>query len=1052
MSQKNSDRQSSKSKTVGNTNVTGDENLLSVIQGDRNTLIQFLLKGVTLQLPSLSNRQRRFSQAVAIGIYVSCILAGFIKLVIEKDAGLTTKLLLTVGSVLLALTCCYYSWPWDLRIPEKKEKQKYEVVGEDSEKKYYRIMGIEKKYKEYEKTYEKESNKIFRQIIRGKCIAVASIIIIPLLTCGAFHLGRNMPTKTIVTLANYFSEQKTDRAIEVTNDISKELRNVESKDILIRSMGRAFQTFEDARRAGNDRFSTITVWGILGEAINTNFELLKPLPDLPKETGSLGEEEIQDWLELQERPNTFFSLAYDSLPLQEVNPSNKLSLTNELSYLIWFTSGLAHYKAEDWDNAIDNFDTALEHVISLGNLEPELDASFVEVFRSNTEARKTEASESKDGYDSAIEGYTRAIQLVEAILQKTQVLHPLDNSIATQNGYEAILASYSLVSQNQSGSDPDDNQEKICANIRPDEPLLVDSSPTKLKLYLARIYYNRGVIYALKDDPEMALSNYTAAWQLDPEMDSLCLALGTAYNDLSQYNSAIKNLDGGLGVNFKDPSAHNNLGNVYANRGDINQDDYGQAIREYTHAISQKRDFAEAYYNRGRAYLLHAGENSKNLATKDFSEAIKLQPDFAEAYYGRGISYIADKLPYLESVYLYSSEFNDFEQAIELQPDFAEAYYLLGKIYFSHGEDALETLSQSNEVSNTDHPAAKAAQETMIQHASYSAFENFSNAIENFNEVVQLRPNLKAQVGLDLAKAYYGLGSYYGEGTEAIENLSQAIQLKPDYVEAYSLRARSYIAEKRYEDAIADFNRVIKLTPNNAEAYSIRGIAFLKQGKIVQAIADFNKAIELEADFSEPYYELGKIYFEQGNYNQAIAMLNEATKWSNDVELYRLRANAYRMEGDYDRAIADLNQVIRLDPDSDVSYYTLGSIYVEQDNPEKAIDNFNKVIELTSDQTLRQEAQQSVEQVYLIAGYATTTFINKTPRPVRVTLLSQEGVVVRELQIEAGKSSRIGVQAGSYTIKCEDPAHLVDSHTYSKVLNRGENKDQEIIVSPGLQP
>ena len=120
--------------------------------------------------------------------------------------------------------------------------------------------------------------------------------------------------------------------------------------------------------------------------------------------------------------------------------------------------------------------------------------------------------------------------------------------------------------------------------------------------------------------------------------------------------------------------------NYYYNRG-VAYDNLGQyqpAIKDYNQAISLKSDYAEAFHNRGTIY---SEIGQYQLAIKDFNEAIRLHPNDAEAYHGRGFAY--DKLDQ------YQRAIEDYNQAIRLQPDYTKAYNNRGINYLSQGNNTL---------------------------------------------------------------------------------------------------------------------------------------------------------------------------------------------------------------------------------------------------------------------------------------------------------------------------------------------------------------------------
>ncbi|MDQ5847029.1 MAG: tetratricopeptide repeat protein [Acidobacteriota bacterium] len=134
------------------------------------------------------------------------------------------------------------------------------------------------------------------------------------------------------------------------------------------------------------------------------------------------------------------------------------------------------------------------------------------------------------------------------------------------------------------------------------------------------------------------------------------------------------------------------------------------AIVAYTKAIEFDGKFAEAYNNRGVAYM-----SLKNYAAavSDFSRSIELKPSDAAAYNNRGGIYLSQKKPaeaivdFTDAIKIKDSvesranrgigyeqtnqealALADYEAAIRLNPNFARAYVLRGLISLTKGQEA----------------------------------------------------------------------------------------------------------------------------------------------------------------------------------------------------------------------------------------------------------------------------------------------------------------------------------------------------------------------------
>jgi tetratricopeptide (TPR) repeat protein len=171
---------------------------------------------------------------------------------------------------------------------------------------------------------------------------------------------------------------------------------------------------------------------------------------------------------------------------------------------------------------------------------------------------------------------------------------------------------------------------------------------------------------------------------------------------------------------------------------------YDQAIVDCDRAIGLKRDFADAYLLRGRAYILKY-DADKGIA--DFTRAIKFRPDDPQALLERANAYINQTKDYAAAV-------ADATAAASIDPKLARAYNLRGTALRAMGEP--------------------------------------QKAMAEFSRAVELEPN---------ADNYYQRGATYqivGDHKRAILDFTQVIALGPNKPQPYYARAESelFIGEK----------------------------------------------------------------------------------------------------------------------------------------------------------------------------------------------------------------------------------------------------------------
>ena len=145
---------------------------------------------------------------------------------------------------------------------------------------------------------------------------------------------------------------------------------------------------------------------------------------------------------------------------------------------------------------------------------------------------------------------------------------------------------------------------------------------------------------------------------------------GNSYNELKQFERAIKYFDEAIGLKPDFTEAYNNRGNSH-----LGLEQYERAFEGYNQAIKLKPDFADAYYNRGNSYN---GLEQYERAIKDYNQAIELKSDYAEAYNNRIATYA--------KLGQYARAIADYDRVIELKPELAVAYIGRGGSYAGLGQ------------------------------------------------------------------------------------------------------------------------------------------------------------------------------------------------------------------------------------------------------------------------------------------------------------------------------------------------------------------------------
>ena len=266
------------------------------------------------------------------------------------------------------------------------------------------------------------------------------------------------------------------------------------------------------------------------------------------------------------------------------------------------------------------------------------------------------------------------------------------------------------------------------------------------------------------------------------------------------------------------------------------------------------------------------------------------------------------------------------------------------------------------------------------------ARNNYREAVDAYQKVVLKNPNNAADLYLYIARAQANLGDVPGQIAAADEAVKRRTQFLGD---AYLILADGYRKQKKFDAAIDAYQKTIAAKPDTYSAYENLADVYRDQNRFTEAIDISRKALRVFpndgriytslswfyslADRSDEaiqaaqagirflpneymaYTNLCRAYNDAKKPDMAIRECNNALKRNpKDGETYFYLARAYDLTGKtdeatiyYKQAVAGLVEHTKNNPDSPDGFYLLGNAYFADNQREKAIDAYEKCLELS---------------------------------------------------------------------------------------------------------
>jgi tetratricopeptide (TPR) repeat protein len=331
---------------------------------------------------------------------------------------------------------------------------------------------------------------------------------------------------------------------------------------------------------------------------------------------------------------------------------------------------------------------------------------------------------------------------------------------------------------------------------------------------------------------------------------------------------------------------------------------FDQARSKAQEELQRNPTSVEAYNMLGFIYI---DEKDYSNAVEAFQHALKLAPGSAKTRNNLGNVYLSEQKPDLAE--------NEFRTVLRNDPGNRDANYNLGLVLMSKGSPG-EAIPHFERV----RPATVATQFNLIR--AYLASNRTA-------EGLRLGTELSAQNKNDI-QLHFSLGIMLAAEKQyehAELELEKADALRPGTFEILYNLGQTYLRAGAYSKAEFVLNRALKLKPDSPDTLHLLGQVYSNESRPLDALELLVRGHKIAPENTDIIFLMARVSMSQNYYEDAIPLLESGLALAPQrSDLLAALGESYFMAGKVDKAIETFQKLIELDP-SARSYVFLGISY-----------------------------------------------------------------------------------------------------------------------------
>lgn len=290
-----------------------------------------------------------------------------------------------------------------------------------------------------------------------------------------------------------------------------------------------------------------------------------------------------------------------------------------------------------------------------------------------------------------------------------------------------------------------------------------------------------------------------------------------------------------------------------------------------------------------------------------FAQALNLDSHSTETHNNLGNLLVSEGKPELAE--------KEFRKVLTLAPSNRDANYNLGLLLLASGAPA-KAIPHFLQV----HP-----QDVQTRFNLIRAYLRSGNTREALNDAAKLSAQKRTDVQL-----HFTLGMVLASEKQykaAELEFEKANALQPETFEILYNLGQTYVRGKEYSQAELVLNRALKLKPESPETLYLLAQVYFEQSRPVDSLDLLARAHKIAPENTDVIFLMARVSMTQNFYEDAIPLLESGLKIApRRADLHAALGESYFMSGKTERAIEEFQKLIELDP-SARSYSFMGLSY-----------------------------------------------------------------------------------------------------------------------------